>query len=135
MSRGRKGEKPKSIKFARKFGAPAATRTRDHLLRRLLKPYQECDLLRKIACFLRKSRGADPGVSVRWRSGGIISGITKCDLIGADLLLNELFVEVEGAISIIPLLYHLPPNNMFDVLRPVGNGFVGVLAIQHFREQ
>jgi hypothetical protein len=39
-------------------------------------------LLRKIACFLGKSRGADPGVSVRWRSGGIISGIIERDAIG-----------------------------------------------------
>ena len=85
-------------------GAPAATRTRDPLLRRLLKPYQECVLLRKIACFLGKSRGADPGVSVRWRSGGIISGITECEPIGADLLLNKLFVE--GAASIIPLFFY-----------------------------
>jgi len=95
---------------AERTGTPAATRTRDPLLRRLLKPYQECDLLKKLACFLGKSRGADPGVSVRWRSGGIISGITECDPIGADLLLNKLFVE--GAVSIIPPLYHLTPNRI-----------------------
>ena len=93
-----------------KNGAPVGIRTQDPLLRRLLKPYQKCVLLRKIACFLGKSRGADPGVSVRWRSGGIISGITECEPIGADLLLNKLFVE--GAVSIIPLLYHLPPNRI-----------------------
>jgi hypothetical protein len=96
--------------FIGDFGAPGGTRTHDILLRRLLRPYQECDLLRKIACFLGKSRGADLGVSVRWRSGGIVDGITECDPIGADLLLNKLFVE--GAVSIIPLLYHLPPNRI-----------------------